>query len=241
MTPEQEQAIADLRSRQVPPKQIARQLGLRPAEVSAIIQTQAAQAATTQAATGERPPLYQCLVNPDCLPALFDRAPKNVKKWLPAAPLPYAPADSPGFAGVTIARKSSFNRLILCNYLVDIWCLGVKDAMGPRKISEIDYKAFMDKFYRGFGNEFVEIDFELAQAIVWGGVEYAQKLGFSPHRDFEAARVNLEPWSGEPQLTFGKDGKPFYMMGPHDNPNKIIETLENSVGTGNFEFMMEVF
>jgi hypothetical protein len=41
MTPEQKQAIADLRSRNLPPKVIAQQLGLRPAEVSAVIQANA--------------------------------------------------------------------------------------------------------------------------------------------------------------------------------------------------------
>ena len=58
MIPEQAQAIVDLRSRQVPPRLIARQLGLRPAEVSAFIKTQATQANVARAAAGELAPVF---------------------------------------------------------------------------------------------------------------------------------------------------------------------------------------
>lgn len=39
---------------------------------------------------------------------------------------------------------------------------------------------------------------------------------------------------------FGRDGKPFYVAGPHDNPDRVIRTLEQSVGEDNFHFLAGV-
>jgi hypothetical protein len=231
MTPEQEQTIAELRSRNVAPKQIARQLGLRPAEVTAVIKTLAEQVTSQRLATGELAPLYQCLVNNSCLPSLLpDRSPT-------LGTLDH-PGDDPGFALVIVARQPGFNQIEFCSYLVDIFCLGVKDASGLRKVNLSEYKTFTGYAYEPFTTGTTEIDLQLAQAIVFGGLEYAARLGFEPHQDFAAARSHLGEWSGEPKLTFGKDGKPFYVNGPYDNSAKILKTLRESVGEGNFEFLL---
>jgi hypothetical protein len=31
-------------------------------------------------------------------------------------------------------------------------------------------------------------------------------------------------WTGPSDITFGRDGKPFYMQGPYDNPMAVIQT-----------------
>jgi hypothetical protein len=39
-------------------------------------------------------------------------------------------------------------RLVVCGYLVDTWCLGVKNAIGPRRMSERELEAFRDVFFK---------------------------------------------------------------------------------------------
>ncbi|NJP11245.1 MAG: DNA-binding response regulator [Leptolyngbyaceae cyanobacterium RU_5_1] len=272
MTPEQEQAIAELRAQNVAPKQIARRLGLRPAEVTAVIKAQAEQITADRAAAGELYPIYQILVNKSCLPALLSESKTiesetiDIEVETAIAPTSEMDEDSdevdkdfddtdedfdeadedfddiedsePGFAVVVVARQAGFNRLEVCTYLVDIWCLGVKDASGPRRMDPILYKDFVDYNYRPFPTGTEEISLELAQAIVFGAVDYAAKLGFQPHRDFEPARSHLGQWSGQPTLTFGRNGKPYYFSGPYDDPNKILKTLRQSVGEGNFHYVV---
>lgn len=236
MTPEQEQAIADLRARNVAPKQIARQLGLRPAEVSAIIKAQAEQVAAQRVATGELNPLFQCLVNRNCLNSLL---PENLKQDPELALDIEADLDSDvGIALVTVARKAGFNRLEFCTFLVDIWCLGVKDTAPTRIMDPSTYKDFVDFAYQAFPDGTQEIPLQLAQAIVFGGVEYAARLGFQPHRDFEQGRALLGEWNGQPVLNFGRDGKPYYMSGPYDDPLKVLRTLRETVGEGNFDYVI---
>lgn len=236
MTPEQEQAIADLRARQVAPKQIARQLGLRPAEVSAFLKAQAEQAASNRLATGELNPVFECLVNKNCLPALT--APPGELQEDSEADKAAAIDQGVGYAIVTVARQAGFNRLDVCTYLVDVWCLGVKDVSGHRIVDPTTYRDFVEFAYREFPDGTAEISLEMAQAIVLGGIDYAAKLGFQPHRDFADARSHLGTWGGEPVLNFGRNGKPFYMNGPYDDPLKVLKTLRETVGEGNFDYVI---
>ncbi|HCJ33979.1 MAG TPA: helix-turn-helix domain containing protein, partial [Ktedonobacter sp.] len=39
------------------------------------------------------------------------------------------------------------------------------------------------------------------------------------------------------QLTFGKDGKPFFVAGPRDNAARIVKQLEKTAGPGNFDYV----
>ncbi|MBN1890419.1 MAG: hypothetical protein JW850_20670 [Thermoflexales bacterium] len=41
-------------------------------------------------------------------------------------------------------------------------------------------------------------------------------------------------------MTFGKDGKPFYVSGPHDNPEAIMRQLARITGEGNYNFLTRV-
>jgi hypothetical protein len=44
-------------------------------------------------------------------------------------------------------------------------------------------------------------------------------------------------WGGQCELTFGRDGKPMYISGPHDDGEKIIRTLRRGLGDGNYDFV----
>lgn len=62
--------------------------------------------------------------------------------------------------------------------------------------------------------------------LVFGAVEYARSLGFESHPDFEKARGHLGPWTGPSAITFGRDGKPFYIQGSYDDPSYVMKALE---------------
>ena len=81
----------------------------------------------------------------------------------------------------------------------------------------------------------------LAHEIVYGGIEYAAQFGFRPHRDFKLSQRVLDPPEAHPRagtVEFGKDGKPFYISGPYDNPDAIVRQLSRTAGEGNFHFLM---
>ncbi|BAQ65109.1 hypothetical protein [Geminocystis sp. NIES-3709] len=229
MTPEQIQEVKNLRELGLSPKQIARKLGVRPVAITAIIQKQGEEEYLAKVEKGELSPLKHCVINKSAAQHLLQsHKPKNSSEEL----------DNIGFAQILVTRIER-NKLCVCSSLVDIYCLGVKDAIEPRRMDIIQYQNFLREVYRNFEGGYVEITLEEAQSIIFGAIEYADKLGFKPHKDFEA----VKPLLGTPpdkllSMEFGKDGKPFYISGPYDNEKKIINTLKQSVGEGNFKYMM---
>ena len=74
---------------------------------------------------------------------------------------------------------------------------------------------------------------------MFGAEDYARQLGFEPHKDYAKAKEILgERPDALIELEFGRDGQPFYCDGPYDNPQKVIQTLEKSVGAGNFHYLV---
>ena len=81
---------------------------------------------------------------------------------------------------------------------------------------------------------------ELARHLVLGSVDYARGLGFEPHPDFAKGAALLGEWEmGSSDVTFGRDGKPFYMNGPRDDTYGNIAKLRRAVGDGNFDYLIQ--
>ncbi|MGK7899017.1 MAG: DNA-binding response regulator [Xenococcus sp. (in: cyanobacteria)] len=236
MSPEQVQEIIRLRALNLSPKQIARKLGLRPAEVNELLRQQAEGVAITRRAQGELALLERCLINEKASQRLLETKKKGWfgGKWGSEE----APDEVGGLAQIFVTRVEG-NQYLVASYLVDYWCLGVKNVLGPRKLNRTKYEAMVKKTYSKFQQEYREITLEQAQAIIFGAVSYAQKLGLKPHRDFSKAEEHLgQPSENLLPIEFGRKGKPFYVSGPYDNSHKILAKLRETVGEGNFDYLM---
>ncbi len=205
MTSDLESEILALRSKKLTSKQIARKLALKISQVNSAIKASAQKDALAKADSNELPPVAQCLVNNKCVELLLQN--KGDKK------------DRFGGLGIVlVSRDIGYERFVVCTYMVDYWCLGLKDTIGEKKLNGIKYQQFRNKVYQGFSGEYQEISLKQAQAIVFGAIAYAESLGFKPHRDFRKTKKHLGIWDGQPQLTFGRDGKPFFIEGPCQHP-----------------------
>lgn len=150
--------------------------------------------------------------------------------------------QSAGIANVTIARRGPFDQVAYAIFLVDLYCLGVKDVvidLGP----EWKWSARLQQQKEG-REPIVKISPEAARKLIEGAVEYARSLGIEPHRDYASARPifgTIDASQCATDFTFGKDGKPFFMAGPYDasdRVNKILSTLKANVGEGNYHVML---
>jgi hypothetical protein len=234
MSPEQPQEILTLRTQGLTPKEIARKLGLRPAEVTAIIRADGEQTTQDRLARGELPPIYECLMTGEFPQERFlaegEHLPAKLKEERRA---------SSGLAIVVVTRKERPGKLLLYSYLVDYYCLGVKDAMGPKYISEKEYPRISSKLYDAFIEDPQIISLEKAQAIVLSSLAYANSIGLSPHADFtEAALDHLGDWDQQLTIRCGDaDGKPSFVAGPYDSSGKIMEILDRTVGRDNYHYL----
>ena len=161
-----------------------------------------------------RLPIFECLINED---------------W-----------REEGLAHIIVARKASENMMSFGVYLVDIYCMGVKNAFCNVNQGLTRYAALKQRLHRG--HALVPCPAELAHQIVYGALDYAAGLGFRPHKDFAQSQWFLEPRENVPPndtLEFGRNGKPFYVSGPDDNVARILAHLERKVGTGNYDLLVE--
>jgi len=224
--------ISALRERGSTPKQIAKALGLRPAVVAPLIR-QAAEAHQTGVDPAERT-LLGCWISPGWSAGLgLDDLPE----WAAADPIGATDPGTGGLAKILIARQERASRVTLCGYLVDVYCLGVKDTTGPQPMGSGSIDTYRHDFFQAFATPALPAPLDLAQHLIHGAVAYARKLGFEPAADFALTAPYLGIPTGPTAIRFGREGKPFYISGPYDNPRAVIETLEKTAGPGNYHYL----
>jgi hypothetical protein len=158
---------------------------------------------------------------------------------LPAAESEPESGDS-GLVGVLVARDTG-STVLACGFLVDVFCLGVKDTNGPKTMDRRKLPDFTRTFFSAWPSQpHVAAPLDLARHVVFGAVDYARSLGFEPHPDFAKGAALLGDWeTGGSDVTFGRDGKPFYINGPRDDTYGNMAKLRRTVGDGNFDYLVQ--
>jgi len=140
--------------------------------------------------------------------------------------------DQTGIAYVIVTRGFSYEYLLAGIYLVDIWCLGVKDTY----LTKFKSKEVFDNFYFITGSATAGlgiISYEKARNIILGSIQYAAALEFLPQGEWQITKHMLEterPFKNT--FKFGRDGKPFYCAGPYDSKvcDNYIKKVEKHGG-----------
>jgi hypothetical protein len=230
LTGELAERVTELRQKGRTPKEIARALGLKPADVMPIIKTIAAQAPRREA------PVAGCWVTEHWSDKLGVTGHAD---WPGMSSLESESGES-GLVGVLVARDTG-STVLACGFLVDVFCLGVKNTNGPKTIDRRKLPDFIWTFFSAWSNRPpVPAPLELARHIVFGAVDYARSLGFEPYPDFAKGAALLGDWEeGSSDVTFGQDGKPFYINGPRDDTYGTMAKLRQAVGDGNFDYLVQ--
>lgn len=147
-----------------------------------------------------------------------------------------------GIGQLVITRRLPDGRLALGNFLVDVFCLGVKNSYW-NIVSEWEFDKLRRKL-DGIGR-LQTVAPEYFAKLVLGAVAYAQSFGFSPHPDYGHARLllaGIDPSLCADTFTYGKDGKLFYFSGPNDSPEKIKVIMHKiNLAGGHFAAMGDGF
>jgi hypothetical protein len=125
---------------------------------------------------------------------------------------------------------------------VDRLCLGLKDTFCRTHTTLADYE---DEIKAPISDEtpLETCPPELAHQMIYGAIDYAAQFGFRPQRDFVDSQLILEmrgTLAETYDLTFGKDGKPYFISGPYDNVPLILGRLEKHPGPGNYNLLINV-
>lgn len=145
-----------------------------------------------------------------------------------------------GLTQILVARIRDDGRVDIGFFLVDFWCLGVKDAFLIDDGGEADFVELLTE--RLPENYRERLHPACAKKMIDGAIAYAETLGFAPHRDYRKARRALSGLDGAacPEtFTFGHNGRPCYVEGPEEAPertDRILAILEARCGPDGFDF-----
>ncbi len=217
--------VRRLRAAGATPKAIARTLGVRPAVVAPLVRRVAADAPATAL---EQRELAGCWLSPAWSRDLLFSPREG---WDDVELGPDGPA---GLALVLVARRRRHNDVGACGFLVDTFCLGVKNTLGPERMHARDLPAFRARYFAAFPARPLRAPLELAQHLVHGAVAFAAGLGLDPHPGFARVRGYLGDLREPCAITFGQRGRPLYVAGPHDDPLAVMRKLKASVGDDGF-------
>ena len=148
--------------------------------------------------------------------------------------------DAYGIGQACISRQMPNGSIAHGVFLIDRYCLGVKDAFGGIT-SRYDFETRLE---RGSRRDLVSPG--TLRHLVESALAYAGQFGLAPHPDyFKAAPIFGDIDSSAPERTweFGKDGKPFFISGPNDTParcRQIMAALGGSEGPDGFDYLMQV-
>ena len=143
-----------------------------------------------------------------------------------------------GLVNVVVSRERPDKKIIAASFLLDVYCLGLKDGLYKVGLSKSKSAKLVDKVFSH--TEAEKCSPELAHQMVYECIDYAAQFGFEPHKDFEIAQYVLQPrgtLDTPHDITFGKDGKPFYVNGPYDDVDAILAKLNKNPGKGNYTFL----
>jgi hypothetical protein len=143
-----------------------------------------------------------------------------------------------GIGWVLLSRTLPNGLIAVVVFLVDRYCLGVKNAMADI----VNHSTYESQLVRKMRSQFSsrEVSPATARKVVEAAVAYARDLGLAPHPDYHKAKLlfgSIDPSESTEEMEFGKDGKPLFIPGPDETPQRsqqIISILTNRCGHGGF-------
>ncbi len=147
-----------------------------------------------------------------------------------------------GISQIMVARRKQHGNLLVGIYIVDTFCLGLKNTLFYENLSPYEYEAQTERVAQSSEQDWEKITPNTCFNIIYGAIEYAEDLGFQPNKDFSITEYildDVETIKFE-NIEFGREGKPYYFAGPYDDVKKVMNTLKRSVGDGNFHYTLAV-
>lgn len=130
-----------------------------------------------------------------------------------------------GLTDVIITRTDEAGWLHAGVFVVDLHCLGVRDAF-VTEMPAIGWAPELNKMIAP--EKRIALHPACARKLVEGPAAYAEALGFLPPRDFKKARRvfgSVKARDCSETFTYGHDGKPLFVAGPNDDRERIDRVL----------------
>ncbi len=148
-----------------------------------------------------------------------------------------------GIGNLFLTRALPDGRLALSAFLLDVFCLGVKNAFA----AIVTREEYAQRLSRWTPEESLQpTEPACLRKLVEGAVAYARDLGFRPHEDYAMACQifgDVDSSACPTSFEYGSEGKPCYVSGPNETlaqAKAIVNQLKRRLGEGNFDYFVTV-
>ncbi len=147
-----------------------------------------------------------------------------------------------GMGQVVVARFKASGEAEVGVFLLDVFCLGVKNASYTRS-SAFGYEDLLSRIFPETDPR-TGLTPACARRLVEESVAYAGRFGIPPHEDYKVGcRVlgGIEASGCAETFTFGCEGKPQFIQGPNDSPQfvrNVLRCLDRVCGEGHYHYIV---
>lgn len=144
-----------------------------------------------------------------------------------------------GMGTLLLARGTPSAGFTMATFLLDVFCLGVKDVVF-RQVESSELDEIVEVM--AVGVPFAAVEPSYARKLLRDLVAYARSIGLEPAREYKTAELlfgDVSTDACDSRFEFGCDGRPLYVPGPGETPAQVrqrLERLRRSVGEDGFDF-----
>ena len=143
-----------------------------------------------------------------------------------------------GEGHVVVSRLHKGGKVSVAFYLVDIYCVGVKDSFYKLRMDEYEFEELIDRMSI---DNVQECSYEEAHNWVYGAVAFAEEAGIQPDKSFNLTQYMLKEDTDEVPLMefeFGKNGKHFLFAHNKLEASRYLPAMKEHLGD-DYEVLIE--
>ena len=144
-----------------------------------------------------------------------------------------------GLGHIIVTRFHKGGRKTIGCYIVDTYCLGVKDAFCRVRMEDYEYDDFINTLEKEC--HLMKISYNEAHNLIYGAIEFADEAGIAPCKDFTLAKYILEEDTEAIPLIeyeYGKDGKHLLVVSSQKEADRYLPALRANLGS-DFNYIIE--
>ena len=145
-----------------------------------------------------------------------------------------------GEGHVVVSRLQKSGKISAAFYLVDIYCLGVKDSFYRLRLDEDEFEEMIDRMVP---YNIEECSYEVAHNWIYGAIAFAEEAGIKPDKSFNLTQYMLEEDTDEVPLIeyeFGRNGKHFLVAKNKLEASRYLPSMKAHLGD-NFDVSIGEF
>lgn len=146
-----------------------------------------------------------------------------------------------GMDDIIVSRLHTGGRISIGCYVVDNYCLGVKDSFYRLRIEDFELQDYIHPPHSGL--TFRECTYEEAHNRIYGAIAFAEEAGIAPDKSFALTQYLLEEDTDDIPLIeyeYGKGGKHLLICQTRLEASKYLPLLEKNLGKDNYDYIIGI-